>query len=58
MFTPAYPHTFRYRDLAEACMHRELSVRPQFEEIVSHVQKLQAMQADGQLAGSLEGEWA
>ena len=39
-------------------MHRELSVRPQFEEIVSHVQKLQAMQADGQLAGSLEGEWA
>ena len=39
-------------------MHRELSVRPQFEDIVTHVQKLQAMQAAGQMAGSLEGEWA
>ena len=46
-----------YRALAEACMHREVSVRPKFEDIVPHIQKLQARLKEGAFSSSLEGVW-
>ncbi len=46
-----------YRALAEACMHREVSVRPKFEDIVPHIQKLQARLKEGAFSSTLEGVW-
>ena len=45
------------RSLAETCMHRVVSVRPTFEDIVPHLEVLKTELKGHSLDLSMEGDW-